>query len=269
MMTESPVTITDDQKQQFDDQGFFVLPAVIPPEHLQMLREASGWFVDRMDARLDEQGVEVVGITHKRKRYFIGNQYRQYPAMADFIYSPLMAEICRATMGDRVWLFNEQWVIKGADVGMKFAWHQDSGYITSHDPTVKHKPYLSCWCALDDVDERNGTVYILPHERAGTKETIFGHTREAGTNDLVGYTGDDPGIPVIAPAGSIAVFSSFTFHRSGSNSTSRMRRVYLAQYSAEEIRRPDGSLWGQAVPFIQRGENVYDRAADFQNVPPW
>lgn len=269
MMTKSPITITDEQKTQFDEQGFFVLENVISPEHVEMLREASATFIEKIDAKMDEQGVEVMGITHKRKRYFISNRYRHHPAMADFIYSPLMAEVCRATLGDNVWLFNEQWVIKGADVGMKFAWHQDSGYITTSDPTVKHRPYLSCWCALDDVDERNGTVYILPHERAGTKEKIFSHDREAGTNDLVGYTGDDPGIPVIAPAGSIAVFSSYTFHRSGSNSTSNMRRVYLAQYSAEEIRRPDGSAWGQTVAFLKDGENVYDRDADFKNVEPW
>lgn len=48
-----------------------------------------------------------------------------------------------------------------------------------------------------------------------------------------------------------------------------MRRVYLAQYSAEEIRRPDGSAWGQTVAFLKDGENVYDRDADFKNVEPW
>lgn len=25
-----------------------------------------------------------------------------------------------------------------------------------------HKPYLTCWCTLDDVSEENGTVYVLP-----------------------------------------------------------------------------------------------------------
>jgi ectoine hydroxylase-related dioxygenase (phytanoyl-CoA dioxygenase family) len=45
---------------------------------------------------------------------------------------------------------------------------------------------------------------------------------------------------VNVPAGSIACFSSTLFHRSGANTTDRMRRVYLAQYSAEPILNEDG-----------------------------
>lgn len=162
-----------------------------------------------------------------------------------------MAGICRDTLGDVAYLFNEQYVVKAAEKGMKFGWHQDSGYI-GHD----HKPYLTCWCALDDVTEENGTVYILPYSRAGTRDWVR-HTKEDGTNDLIGYTGDDPGIPVICPAGSIAVFSSTVFHRSGSNTTDQMRRIYLAQYCAELILNKDGSaLLGIAEPVLRAGQTV-------------
>ena len=42
------------------------------------------------------------------------------------------------------------------------------------------------------------------------------------TNDKVGYHGNDPGEPAIVPAGSIVVFSSRTFHRSGPNLTGQL-----------------------------------------------
>jgi ectoine hydroxylase-related dioxygenase (phytanoyl-CoA dioxygenase family) len=161
-----------------------------------------------------------------------------------------MAEICRATLGPDVYLFNEQYVIKAAEKGMKFAWHQDSGYVG-----YPHREYLSCWCALDDMSEANGTVYMLSYDRAGGRDTVA-HKREAGSNDLVGYHGDDPGVPVICPAGSIAVFSSNCFHRSGTNTTSAMRRVYLAQYSAEPIIRPDGRVHSFAEPLLKDGHIV-------------
>jgi hypothetical protein len=36
-----------------------------------------------------------------------------------------------------------------------------------------------------------------------------------------------------------------------------MRRVYLAQYSAEPILTKDGSrLWAQAVPFLEGGKRA-------------
>ena len=73
---------------------------------------------------------------------------------------------------------------------------------------------------------------------------------------MVGYFGDDPGIPVIAPAGSIAVFSSTCFHRSGPNTTDRTRRVYLAQYSPEPIINLQGNLSNLAEPILQNGKKV-------------
>ena len=112
------------------------------------------------------------------------------------------------------------------------------------------------------MDEANGTVYLLPHSRGGTSHTIFDHNQEAGTNDLVGYTGDDPGIPVVVPAGSVVAFTSYNFHRSGPNTTPKMRRVYLPQYSAEPIRAGGGGLWAMAVPFVKDGEIVYRHEED-------
>ncbi len=72
-----------------------------------------------------------------------------------------------------------------------------------------------------------GTIYLLPHSRGGTSHTIFDHSREEGTNDLIGYTGSDPGIPITVPAGSIVAFTSYNFHRSGMNTSPNMRRIYL------------------------------------------
>jgi hypothetical protein len=85
------------------------------------------------------------------------------------------------------------------------------------------------------------------------------HVQEGGSNDLVGYHGDDPGIPIVEPAGSIAVFSSVTFHRSGANATPHIRRIYLPQYSAEPILTRDGSRhWAMAIPFLRDGRIVHE-----------
>jgi ectoine hydroxylase-related dioxygenase (phytanoyl-CoA dioxygenase family) len=243
--------ITDQQKQQYAEEGYFLLENVIPPAHLTMLREECQRYIEQMNAEMDRLGVDVLGINHRDKRYFISKRYKESGRLSDFLFSDLMAEICRATLGDNAYLFLEQYVVKMAEVGMKFGWHQDSGYIP-----FDHKPYVTCWCTLDDVTEANGTVYILPYSRAGTRSKVE-HVVEEGTNDKVGYFGDDPGIPVILPAGSLAVFSSFTFHRSGANTTNNMRRIFLAQYSATPILNPDGQPRNWVEPFLQAGQNVY------------
>jgi len=247
--TTTPITAA--QKKQYQDEGYFILERAIPPEHLQILRGEAQNFIEKIHADMDREGKDVLGINHRNKRYFISNRYRESAPLAEVLFSDLMADICKATIGPDAYLFYEQYVIKAAEVGMKFAWHQDSGYV-GH----AHKPYVSCWCALDDMTLENGTIYILPYSRAGTKEMIA-HVQEAQTNDLVGYHGNDPGIPAIVPAGSIAVFSSTCFHRSGANSTKNMRRAYLAQFSPEPIKNKDGTgLAGLADPFLKGGESV-------------
>ena len=242
--------VTEAQKRQYQDEGYFLLENVIPSEHLQNLREEAQRFIDDMDAEMDRQGVTTLGISHKGNRYFIPFTYEKSAKNRAFIFSPLMAEVCRATVGEDAYLFLDQYVIKAAEKGMKFGWHQDEGYIAYDNP-----PYVTCWCTLDDVTEENGTVYLLPYSRAGSR-LKQPHFKEEGTNDMVGYFGDDPGLPVVLPAGSIAVFSSTVFHRSGPNLTDRMRRILLVQYSGEPISKPDGSLHLRAEPFLKDGRVV-------------
>ncbi len=251
MNSTQRINITSESLDQFLQDGYFVLPGVIPPEELEDLRLECDRLVALKDAELEKQGREGQGITHRNSRYFLGGYGMGSQILQRFLFGTQMAEICKATLGSNVYLFNEQFVVKAAERGMKFSWHQDSGYV-GHP----HEPYLSCWCALDPVCEENGTVSILPYSRAGNKR-IAPHKREEETNDLVGYTGDDPGIPVEGPEGTIAVFSSVTFHRSSANLSPKPRRVYLTQYSAEPILNRDGSaLWHWAEPFFVNGELV-------------
>jgi ectoine hydroxylase-related dioxygenase (phytanoyl-CoA dioxygenase family) len=260
MIAMKPVTET--QRELYHREGYLILPGVIPAETLTTLREECSYYLGYYDALMDAKGIQTEGITHRGKRYFINNRYRLSHRLWHFIFSPLMAEVALATVGPDACLFHEQWVVKGAEQGMKFSWHQDSGYVKWYDPTTRHRPYVTCWCTLDEVSEVNGTVYLLPHSRAGTKDKLIDHHQEEGSNDLIGYTGGDPGDPVIVPAGSIVAFDSYVFHRSGPNTTHRMRRVYLPQYSAGPINRPDGKPWAMATPFLSGGEIVYRHADD-------
>jgi ectoine hydroxylase-related dioxygenase (phytanoyl-CoA dioxygenase family) len=221
------------QSRNFQEEGFFVLERVVSESDLETLRGTCQRFIDERDREMDRLGVDTIDLDHRGSRYFV-HAYGKSPAVERFLRSELMKDVARTALGDAVYLFNEQYVVKAAEHGMKFGWHQDSGFI----PYI-HRPYLTCWIPLDDVDEENGTVYLLPFSRAGTRDVVE-HVRDDETNDLVGYFGDDPGDPVTVPAGSIACFSSTVFHRSGANITDRIRRVYLAQYSAEPILNEDG-----------------------------
>ena len=233
-MAVSASPVTSEHARQFHEEGFFVLRGIVSPGELDMLRGECERAIAEREREMDRLGVDKLDLDHRGSRYFL-HAYGSSPAVERFLSSDLMVQIAQAALGDSVYLFNEQYVVKAAEHGMRFSWHQDSGFID-----YAHRPYLTCWIALDDMTEANGTVYLLPYSRAGTRGVVQ-HVRDEGSNDLVGYFGDDPGDAVIVPAGSIACFSTTLFHRSGTNTTDRMRRVYVAQYSAEPILSEDGS----------------------------
>jgi ectoine hydroxylase-related dioxygenase (phytanoyl-CoA dioxygenase family) len=255
-MKDNALSLPPEKLQQFAKDGYFVLEDVIDASTLAMLRDECTFFVAREDAKMDALGVEVLDITHRNKRYHASFCIRDRPGLGQFVFGPVMEEICRKLVGPNVYLFYDQFVVKGAEAGMKLAWHQDSGYVNAVDGDLSHLPYITCWCPLDDVTEENGTVYILPQSDSGIRDALT-HRYDPVSNDWVGYDGPLTGVPVCVRAGSMAVFSSLTMHSSGANRTPRLRRVYLAQYSPEPVLTADRTmLWGNALPFLKEGRNV-------------
>ena len=243
--------MNDPRKEQFDREGYCILENAIAQEELAMLREECTALTSERESEMENADEIVRDINHKGRRYFISLRHKDRPRLRRFLFSDRIAEICQFLIGDDVWLFNEQFVVKAAHVGMEFSWHQDSGYIPE---TCPHEPYLSLWCALDDIDATNGALSVLPFSRAATRKRIE-HHREQGTNDLVGYSGDDKGEVASVSAGSIVAFTSVSFHRSAANESDAPRRAFLAQYSARPIIEPvTKKPWALATPFLRGGE---------------
>jgi hypothetical protein len=246
------------QTEQFAEEGYAVFEGLLAGEWLELLREQCGAFVEREDARMDAAGVDSLGITHRGRRYFANECQREQPALRRMLFSDEMAGVCGATLGPTAYFFFDQFVVKGPEQGLPFGWHQDSGYVVGNGGPADHAPYLTCWCPLDDVTVDNGTVRVLPFSQVpASREGILPHQRQAGTNDLIGWTGEEPGVAIEAPAGSVVAFSSRLLHATGANQTRRMRRVYLAQYSPEVILNPGTrQLRRNAIPLLQNGRQV-------------
>ncbi len=195
--------VTEDHKRQFKEDGFCIFEDVVSDELLALLREECANFVQREDQKMDALGVDQMGITHRGKRYHAAFCFRERAVLGEYLFGDVMEEISRSLLGLDSFLFFDGFVVKGADTGMKLAWHQDSGYVNAVDGDIEHKPYITCWCPLDDVTEENGTVYILPIRESGIR-TWVRHEFDPPTNDWVGYFGPLKGTPVVAKAGSIA-----------------------------------------------------------------
>ena len=113
--------ITEEQRAQFRDEGYFILERAVSGEQLKILREACDHLIDAMHAEMERLGTDHIHISHRHKRYHIAKQYDRAPRLGEFVFSELMAEICRATLGDTAFLFYDQYVVKAAEQGMSFS----------------------------------------------------------------------------------------------------------------------------------------------------
>ena len=221
--------VAEAQREQYRCEGYFILESVIPEAALEGLRGECGSLLDKRDARWKARGIAGFGLDFYRRNESPDREWRPDPLVRDFLFSDLMVEVGRATLGEDVFLFNEEYDITAAGQGITFDSYRDS-----RDIGHFRRPYLSCCCALDDM-----TV------------ELFEHRVEDSSNDRVGYHGDDPAVAAPAPAGSMVVFSSRVFCGSGPNTSERMRRLYLAQFSAEPIMNRE---WNRSIPLLLKGE---------------
>ena len=243
-MDEAQIEISRAQVEQYRQNGYFAFQAAIGPQLLEGLQAACDGLVDEAESRIDEGGPP--GANRSGRRFLFGGVHRSNEALASFAFGELMGRVCRALLGDRAFLWRDLLVAKRDEGAPRFAWHQESGYIAA-----AHPPFVNCLCALDDIDRKNGALYLLPLDRAAD----LGRVDHLGSGR--GYEGDETGVRLDMPAGSVAVFSSMVFHRVGANTTGHLRRTFLLQYASEPLPGADGSeAGGYAVPFLDEGERL-------------
>jgi ectoine hydroxylase-related dioxygenase (phytanoyl-CoA dioxygenase family) len=136
---------------------------------------------------------------------------------------------------DDLRLFNEQFILKPAHAGSAaFGWHRDSDWLDGQPPR-----YVSLWCALDDVSEENGTLYVLP----GSHVAVNGELPPPPRTDAQASS-----CIMTVPAGTLVALSSTVLHCSGRNLSDAPRRAWMPQVSVGALVDPAGWLARHAVP---------------------
>ena len=141
--------------------------------------------------------------------------------------SYVFSNICRDLIGPDVRLYWDQAVYKKPGTKDEFPWHQDNGYTF-----IEPQAYLTCWIALTDTDETNGCPWVMPglHQ----KGTLFHEPTDLG-HEIPLDSSESICLPL--KAGSIAIFSSLTPHRTGPNLSDGIRKSYILQYAPDGAKR--------------------------------
>lgn len=232
-----------EQVDRFTSEGFFITDPMLDLELLDEIAHDFDSAREVMDRELDEKRS---GLTTRGQRYFIPRMHQASEACKRLVTDAQLTGIAVDIVGPNVRLYWNQAVIKPAETGASFAWHQDSGY-----GVLEPLEYLTFWIPLDDATLENGCIWVIPGSH---KRGLLQHIVDEDMGDEVGYRGQEEGIPVPVKRGQVVGFSSLMLHRSGPNTTEAPRRAYVVQYcTTETVSVETGEPWGDGLVVARGG----------------
>ncbi len=223
--------ITPDQVVFFRESGYIQLHNVLSAEELEGVRSSL--------AEIDHMKLDAKHHTSadrpEYERIFVQkvNLWTVHEGMRRYVLNSKLAEIARRlAQTTRVRIWHDHALIKMPGDSKPSAWHQDLPYWPMNEPGA-----LSCWMALDDVDENNGCMQFVPRSHTWGKfepinlvnsQDLFGLVPEPDTKDFT---------PVVMRmrAGSCTFHHGLTFHFAAANKTDRARRAMIVIYLPEGI----------------------------------
>jgi phytanoyl-CoA hydroxylase len=235
-----PSTLSFEQKDAFDRDGFVVLTGLIDADTISALTTE----LDELEAHVEHFLADQEGgrfhIAESGAITFTVHAVLRSPAARRFATHAALLGLCRDLLGPDVNLYWDQAVYKKPEKPRRFPWHQDTGY-TFADP----QDYLTCWVALTDATVTNGCPWVLP--RVHRNGTLLHHWI-----DPIGWEclpeEPDGAVAAEVPAGGVVAFSSLTPHLTRPNTTTEVRKSYIVQYARSSARTMQGDWQRDEAP---------------------
>ena len=226
--------LEDTATSAFARDGFVVARGVVPPEELEPLRalydrlfeSRAGWergdLFDMLDPedRFERPRLPQLAWPSRQAPWLSGTAtWRNAQAAASALLPG--AEL--------VWEFA---IMKPPRDGAATPWHQDEASFTVGTP---YHVAVSCWIALQDVDEQMGCMAYVPGSHLGPllDHASFGGDRRA---HALGAVAPDISAAVAVPlaAGDAVLHHSRTLHGAGPNTSAMPRRSITLEFAVPD-----------------------------------
>ncbi|MGO4393693.1 phytanoyl-CoA dioxygenase family protein [Variovorax sp. M-6] len=153
----------------------------------------------------------------------VWNLLNKAPDLIPLIEHPVVLPMVRHVMGQDCNLHDFQSTSIGPHTGGG-AWHVDAPLGQIAEPLPDFPLTLQNVWMLDDFTADNGATRVMPRSHKLRKSPPW------GSDPLEGE------VTLTAPAGSVAIWLSNTWHRSGPNDTDGQRRAILCNYNVSWLR---------------------------------
>lgn len=237
------VKLTPEQLRQYREDGYVLLGRVLSDAQLENLRAEEARFRANLEVRED-----------RKNQTLFFSQVCPYSEVVRAVGTGgAHLEALAQLIGPNLMLWYTQFVTKMPDGNSgksEFPWHQDNGYI-SIEPATN----VTVWIALDDVDTKNGCVWVAPKSH---HQGLLPHKKKSADSWYLEIHVDGDGLPAVLKAGEAVAFTGLTLHRSKLNQTDRPRRAFFFEYcdpasaAVSLVDHPDNAATAPRFPVIRR-----------------
>lgn len=222
---------------QIREHGLALIAGQMSEEQLQQARNAT-YAAAQEDRQLGREA-DRFGLDYGEGNVRVWNILNRAPVFRELVQLPVVVEMLRAVIGWPALLGNISANIAqpGSDGGML---HADQLFIPKPWPSQPQGMNFA-WL-LDDYTSDNGATEVVPRSHLAGDD--------AEPSDLQAYAE-----PVIAPAGTLMVFESRLWHRTGCNRSAKPRAALFGWYTRPIYRTQEN--W-----FLSLDDDVVEAASE-------
>lgn len=272
--------LTPSQQQQYQQDGFLLLPRFKTAAEIAELRQRA----ERLVEAFDPGESKSIFTTNEQSRhtddYFMGSadkircffeeeafdaqgQLRQAKALSinkighalhdldpvfeRFSRGPALAELARDLGLSAPQLWQSMYIFKQPGIGGEVGWHQDASFFDTTPITV-----TTFWFALEDATLNNGCLWTEPGgQRGPLRERFVKQGAGAGMEKLDATPWPDASraVPLECAAGTLVVFHGLLPHYSAANRSAKSRHAYTLHVT-------DASSTYSPRNWLQRGAEL-------------
>ena len=228
--------LNEKQISQFQRDGFLLGERILNDEQVDELRSELARVIEDRNNPNVPQPVSLANLGGEGSAIWqIVNIWNASPAFQRLVHHPVIAEEVTQLLDAReLRLWHDQIQYKPAGTGGVNFWHQDSLYW----PLVTPKnTQITAWIALDDVDEENGCMWMVPGTHLWGDHIEFLHSlKPSGFRSIPEvYQGREARM-IACPVrkGAVHYHHALTWHGSDKNISARPRRAIALHFMDEQ-----------------------------------
>jgi ectoine hydroxylase-related dioxygenase (phytanoyl-CoA dioxygenase family) len=254
MHTPMPAPLSVAQKTaaatQFEREGFFIVPSVIPPDLLARVRKRiDAVYAGEYETGLAPANGAKINREPPTKLVKIDNAHRSDRTILELVSHPAIGEWAAALTGGKlVQVFATQMLIKppGGQGGVNVGWHQDQEY---WDGALQGEIFTA-WVAISDVTAESGPMrFVRGSNHWGLLKAgdFFSDKLDELKQRIQAKSGGAwAEVAAVLPPGGVSFHHRLTVHGSGENHAAGPRVSFAIHLRTEKSGLRDGVKWQDA-----------------------